>query len=206
MVCLCSSCEKLPTLAGWLPLGHACAQALQREQGTRVRSTGLRGIQRRLPKPSRTWPIPFPLEALTGAASSVMDNRKTLAFESIPKRDLCAQAVGSHCMGAAPLIWVWSTDMVSCSLVKNLPLHAGRCFRLENRTFLGNWVHSSPIRSCLYSSPLLTICTANCTMGTLLHQHESKKMAKPRNLPCSYSWSYAKSERSCSDQHRRAYW
>lgn len=189
MVYLCSLYEKLPTLAGCLPLGHAFVEALKWEQGTHVRSMGLWGINWRLPKFSWTRPIRFPLEAVTGAANSVMDKRKTLAFESIPKRGLCAQAVGSHRVWPAPLIWMWSTDMaermVSCSLVKNL-LYPGGCFRLENRTFLGNWVHSSPISGAvLLIPPYWLYAQQIAQVGILPHQHECKKMAKSRNLPCS---------------------
>lgn len=154
MVCLCFFCEKLPTLAGW-PCLYGSTQT-----GARY-TCSLRGAARHPAKTAQSqpnvWPIRLPLEALTGAANSVMDKRRTLALESIPKRGLCAQAVGLHCVWAAPLIWTWPTDtaegMVSCSLVKNLPLHSGGCFRSGNRTFLGNWLHSSPIAEAVFIVP-----------------------------------------------------
>lgn len=90
-VCLPSVRSCLPWLAGC----HGGLPLWKHSNGSKVRSTGLQDIRWRLPKPSRTCPIQFPLEAVTSATNSVravMDKRKTLAFESIPERDWCVQA------------------------------------------------------------------------------------------------------------------
>lgn len=93
MAGLSSSCEELPTLAGWLPRGPAFMEALKWEQGSLHRAAR---HQVKTAQTQPTCPIQFPLEAVTSATNSVravMDKRKTLAFENIPKRDGCVQAM-----------------------------------------------------------------------------------------------------------------
>lgn len=171
MVCLCSLYEKLPTLAGWLPLGHAFVEALKWEQGTRsLHRTVRHQLKTAQTQPNETNSVP------TGGSdrgSELSDGRKenTCLWEHPQEGFVCA----SH--GFAP--------RVSCTTDLNVVNWHGwedgflqpgqksssvsrRMLQVGKRNIFGKLgTQQSYLRSCPCSSPLLTICTANCTGGYL---------------------------------------
>lgn len=149
-----------------------------------------------MPKPSWTWPIRAPLEAVTGLVNSVMDKRKKHLPWEHPQEGLVWAAVGPHRVWAAPLIWMCSTDMaermVSCSLVKNLLLYSGTCLQAgKNRTFLGN---SSPISGAVLIVPLYWLNAQQKWVPYYTNMSAGRWLSQGTCHAHSYSWSYAKSE------------
>lgn len=208
MVCLCSFCEKLPTLASWLPL-RACLYG-STQMGARY-TCSLHGAVRHQAKTAQTQPNVTNSVPTGGSdrGSKLSDGQKenTCLWEH-PQEGV----VWASCGFTLHVSCTTDLSVVNRHGWENGFLQPGqksssssrRMLQVGKQDIFGKLgPQQSYLRSCFYSSPSPTKCTANCTSGYLTTPTCARRWLSQGTCHAhSYSWSYAKTERSCSDQHR----
>lgn len=161
MACLCSLCEKLPTLAGWLPLGHAFMEALN---GSKVHMFAPRGWRHQVKsawmQPNVTHSVP------TGGSdrgSKLRDGQKesTCLWEHPQEGFVCtSRGVALHVSCTTDLNAVnwcgWENGFLQPG--QKSSSSSRRMLRVRKQDIFGK-LGTQHLRSCPYNSPLLTMCT-----------------------------------------------